>query len=91
MAGTRLKIIWMLLLGRVSMKMHSNPYTDHFVDANNMVLNDPSLNHFPNVRNKVDEEKLESLWQKGSKAWIDVHNPVEWVEIMRDDRPWKEL
>ena len=57
------------------MKMNSNPYTDHFVDANN----------------KVDEEKLESLWQKGSEAWIDVHNPAEWVETMRDDPPWKEL
>ena len=48
-------------------------------------------NHFPAVRNKVDEDKLESLWQKGSEAWIDVHNPAEWVETMRDDPPWKEL
>lgn len=48
-------------------------------------------NHFPAVRNKVDEDKLESLWQKGSEAWIDVHNPAEWVETMRDDPPWKQL
>ena len=48
---------------------------DHFVGANNM----------------VNEEKLDSLWQKGSKAWIDVHNSAEWVETMRDDPPWKEL
>ena len=47
--------------------------------------------HFPAVRNKVDEGKLESLWQKGSEAWIDVHNPAEWVETMRDDPPWKQL
>lgn len=49
------------------------------------------LNHFIGANNMVDEEKLESLWQKGSEAWIDVHNPAEWVETMRDDPPWKEL
>ena len=48
---------------------------DHFVDANN----------------KVDEEKLESLWQKGSEAWMDVHNPAEWVETMRKDETWNSL
>ena len=47
--------------------------------------------HFPDVRNKVDDEKLESLWQKGSKAWIDVHNPAEWVETMRTDETWDSL
>ena len=47
--------------------------------------------HFPAVRNKVDEEKLKSLWQKGSKAWIDVHNPAEWVETMRKDETWDSL
>ena len=61
------------------MKINLNPYTDHFVDANNMGENPLKPNHFPAVRNKVDEEKLESLWQKGSEAWIDVHNPAEWV------------
>ena len=73
------------------MKMNLNPSPDHFVDANNMVEDPFNPNHFPAVRNKVDEEKLKLLWQKGSEAWIDVHNPAEWVETMRDDPPWKEL
>ena len=47
--------------------------------------------HFVGANNKVGDEKLESLWQKGSEAWIDVHDPSEWVETMRDDAPWKEL
>ena len=41
--------------------------------------------HFPAVRNKVDEEKLESLWRNGKQAWINTPCIVGWVESMRDD------
>ena len=41
--------------------------------------------HFPAVRNKVDEGKLESLWRNGKQAWVDTPCIVGWVESMRDD------
>ena len=65
----------------------------HVSDISHTIKKDKlqKSNHFPAVRNKVDEEKLKALWQKGSEAWIDVHNPAEWVETMRDDPPWKQL
>lgn len=41
--------------------------------------------HFPDVRNKVDEKKLESLWRNGKQAWVDIPCTVGWVESIRDD------
>lgn len=45
--------------------------------------------HFPAVRNKVDEGKLKLLWSKGQEAWAEVNSPTEWVEDLRDNPPWK--
>ena len=59
---------------------------DHFVDASNMVLNNPSPNHFPAIRNKVEEEAWESLWKKGGHEWITEHTPHTKLE---DNPPWE--
>jgi len=36
---------------------------DHFVDVSNMVLNDPSLDHSPAVRNKVEDDPENPPWK----------------------------
>ncbi len=33
---------------------------------------------------EIDEDKLQSLWQKGRKAWAEITNPTEWVERLRE-------
>lgn len=36
--------------------------------------------HFPAVRNKVDEEAWESLWEKGGHEWITECTPLKLIE-----------
>ena len=33
---------------------------------------------------EIDEDKLQSLWQKGRKAWAEITSPTEWVEHLRE-------
>jgi hypothetical protein len=44
-------------------KTNRNQKQDHFVDANNMVLNNPSPDHFPAVRNKVEDDPENPPWK----------------------------
>jgi len=62
---------------------------DHFVDASNMVLNNPSPDHFPAVRNKVEEEAWESLWEKGGHEWITECTSLKLIEDDPENPPWE--
>ena len=45
--------------------------------------------HFPAVRNKVEEKAWESLWEKGGHEWITECPPLKLIEDDPENPPWK--
>lgn len=40
--------------------------------------------------NVIDEEQLNSFWQRGREAWAGVANATEWVERLRGSNVFAE-